>query len=305
MGDSTVKALDKRYLLHRGTISKCRTATVSDALEKMSSGSKQEMRKVIFCVGLNDLRHGTDVNQIIRDMKSLIEETFYRHPHCYIYICSILPVNSPEITRDRITRLNAELENLQIHWERVFYVNTVSAFLNHDTPWALFEKDHVHPSKKGLMLLMDIIRRKVQFQQKSFHSFTSKPATPSTLSYASSVSGVHPINNTPVTNLEEGKLHNRGRLAHVQRETRGTQPSRLDSVDESHRNNRNPGGRVPVYMQQEIPIPPSTYFYPRYYSQMRPDGVTSWQGCRCVHQQMSPGSHLIRKMPEMPHHTRT
>ena len=185
-------------------MSKCRAATVADAIEKMSTGSKHEMDKVIFCVGLNDLREGTEVKQIIKDMRSLIDETLYRHPQCYTYICSILPVNCPRVTRDKITRLNAELENLQNLWERVFYVNTMSAFMHHDTPSTLFESDHVHPNKKGVTVLTNTIRKKVECQQKSFHQFTSKPATPRTLSYARCASAV-PMNKPPVTSFGVGR----------------------------------------------------------------------------------------------------
>ena len=327
MGDSTIKAIDKRYLLHRETVSKCRAATVSEALEKMKTGSKQEMNNIILCVGLNDLRQGTEVKQIARDMKSLVEETTYRHPNSYIYICSILPVNSPEITRDSITRLNTELENLQRHWERVFYVNTISSFLNHDTPWLLFEKDRVHPSKMGVTLLTSIIRKKVQTQQESFHRFTSKRATPSTLSYASCVMGENASNKTSVTSSDvQGNKLCDIRLSHpastrdINRDARSplpyrceprppwqtsdTVPSRLDSVDchlNSHRDNVIRLGRGPMYMPHQPSSLPPMYPYTRYYSQMRPDAHAPWQGHSIYPHMGTPYVHHPRETSEMMH----
>jgi CHASE3 domain sensor protein len=90
IGDSTTKLVDKRQLLKQETISKCRAATVNDANVKISTGGSHEMDKIVFCVGLNDLRDGKSVNQVVEDMKYLIDETIYRHPRSIIYVCSIL-----------------------------------------------------------------------------------------------------------------------------------------------------------------------------------------------------------------------
>jgi lysophospholipase L1-like esterase len=188
VGDSTIKSIDKRSLLRQETVSKCRAATILEAHEKIRTGSTHELEKVIFCVGLNDLRNGVEVRHIVNDMKRLIEETLYQHPRCYVYLCSILPARGPDITRDKISSLNLELEQLQKTWERVFYVNTISAFLRHDTPHELFEKDGVHPSRKGSLLMMATIRKKIESQLATYRQFTSKRATPNTFSYAGVVS---------------------------------------------------------------------------------------------------------------------
>ena len=186
VGDSTTKLVDKRHLLRQETISKCRAGTIEDAYHKVSLRSTKEMEKIIFCVGLNDIRNGGKINQVVQDMKCLIDEALYRHPRCFIFICSILPVHSSEMAKQKITSTNSQLKDLEKYHERVHYIDTAAAFLNHDEVWALFEEDGVHPNGKGTMVMMNCIRRKIQQlgQKHSFRNFISKPATPNSLSYA-------------------------------------------------------------------------------------------------------------------------
>ena len=315
MGDSATKAIDKRYLLRHETVSKCRAATVSDAYVKIKTGTDNVKGKVIFCVGLNDLRQGTEVTEIVQDMRGLIEETIYRHPQCYIYLCSILPVNCPGVTRDKITRLNAGLENLQNLWERVFYVNTMTAFMNHNSPGSLFEMDHVHPNKDGVAVLMNSIRKKVESGQKSFHQFTSKPATPSTFSYASCASAA-PIDKASVTSscmghvglrdgerkagaswgrsMQESNQHHRlspNRLV--------SDPRRLDSVDEHARVNRDTITRGQC--AQKHPVLPPSFPYQRYHPELRPSAMP-WQGHFPYPHMISPAVYYPREMSDSLHY---
>ena len=305
MGDSTIKAVDKRYLLRQETVSKCRAATVVEAYKKMNTNSEQPKNKIIFCVGLNDLRQGSEVSKIEQDMRSLIEETLYRHPQAYIYVCSILPVNSPDVTRDRITQLNTKLEHLQRLWERVYYVNTMSAFLNDELPWSLFERDHVHPSKKGITLLMDTIRRKVESQQPSFRQFTSKPATPSTLSYArcvaqgpmtSSTMGHFGARDVHATEMPQGRpmqdSNQRSQRPLPFRQV--SELSRLDSVDEQTRTN---SATQAVHAPWKPSVFPASFPHPMYQPQMRPH--FPWGRHSAYHEMMPAPMYYPREMQQM------
>jgi hypothetical protein len=189
IGDSTTKRIDKRYLLKNQTVSKCRASTTAEAHEKILTGSTQDMDKIIVCVGINDLRQGSSPEQVISEMKSLVQEILYMHPTCYIYICSLLPSKSRDVTKQNITQLNAQLKDLERYSERVYYVDIISTFTSNSAPWELFDEDHLHPSKKGSFVMINCIRRKIQVhdQQKSLQRFISKPATPSTKTYAESV----------------------------------------------------------------------------------------------------------------------
>lgn len=189
VGDSTTKLLDKRVLLKSETISKCRATTINDANAKISSGGPHEMDKVVFCVGLNDLRNGKSVQQIEKDMRYLIEETMYRHPHSTIYVCSILPVNCREVTSNEILSANKQLRALERLYNSVQYIDTCTEFLNHDTPWTLFDKDGIHPNTRGNITMVSIIRKKLQSSHRQPRTWSRKLANTVDLSYADSVAG--------------------------------------------------------------------------------------------------------------------
>jgi lysophospholipase L1-like esterase len=192
IGDSTTKLIDKRRLLRHETVSKCRAGTISQVHEKIVTGGTHEMDKIIICAGLNDLRGGSSPEQVTSEMKCLVDDILSRHPQGYIYICSMLPVNIREVPKQKITRTNSQLEELQKYSERVYYIDLFSAFLNQTSPsWELLEKDGLHPSLKGTIVMMSCIQRKIQLhdRQSARHKFISKPATPSSMSYANCVSG--------------------------------------------------------------------------------------------------------------------
>lgn len=303
VGDSTTKGIDKRNLLRQETISMCRAATVAEAYRKINTNSEQKKSKVIFCVGLNDLRQGTEVGEIVQDMRALVEETLYRHPKCYIYLCSILPVNTPEVNRHKIMQLNTAFEKLENVWESVFYVNSMAAFMHDDTPWALFERDHIHPNQRGATLLMHTIRKKIESQNKSFRVFTSKPATPSTFSYLDSLchniadSTVHKSAGKP-NETHEMQLAGSTvpRTDSLQNNTSVTSPrsrrtpalqSHLDRVDEHAR-----------YITQRQCAPDPEHPYPRFHPELRPHRVP-WRGYLPYQQTLFPTGLYPREMPEM------
>lgn len=189
VGDSTTKLIDKRQLLKEETISKCRAATIHDAYVKISTGGSHEMDKIIYCVGLNDLRDGKNAHQIEKDMKYLVDETIYRHPRSTVYICSILPVTGKEVDSSKIYNVNKQLRSLEGLYTNVQYIDICTEFLNHDTPWMFFEKDGIHPNTRGNMTMISIIRKKLQLQRRQSQSRTGRLANPAAMSYAECVAG--------------------------------------------------------------------------------------------------------------------
>ena len=59
---------------------------------KEKYGGDHQLENIVFSVGLNDLRDGTSVDQVVDDMKCLIEETQNKYTNSQVFICSILPV---------------------------------------------------------------------------------------------------------------------------------------------------------------------------------------------------------------------
>jgi hypothetical protein len=183
VGDSTIKHLDKRRLLADQTISKCRAATISDACQKIRSGGSHQMENIIFCVGLNDLRNGNNVDLVVADMKRLTEETQYRHPRCSIYVCSILPVNTEKATKSTIGNVNSHFKHYPTYMDNVHFIDLLTAFTSHGPLSDLFEADCVHPNQKGTTLMMNIIRNHLQRENQPLRRFASKRANPGELSY--------------------------------------------------------------------------------------------------------------------------
>jgi predicted house-cleaning noncanonical NTP pyrophosphatase (MazG superfamily) len=198
MGDSTTKLIDKRRLLRQEYVSMCRAATIQDAYEKINIGGPHPMDKIVFNVGLNDIRNGSSIPEIVEDMKDLIHETQYKHPGCSLYICSILPVGSTEVTKRKIASVNTEFCKMQTLYEQVQYVDISAAFSDHETPWVLFEEDGIHPNVKGTIVMMSSIRKKLQFHKRPLHQGLHKTTATNRVSYAKSVSDATSISKSDI-----------------------------------------------------------------------------------------------------------
>ena len=188
MGDSTIKHIDKRRVLRDQMISKCRVSTVSEANYKIVSDSNHTMEKIVFCVGLNDLRNGNSATQVRDDVEHLIYETKRRHPGCKILLCSILPIKCTEEMKRRIKQTNAHLAQLAAGKDLVYYVDILSEFVSHKFMQELFESDLIHPNTKGTLVMAVCIRHSLQHDHKLRKTFTSKPVNIDEMSYASCTS---------------------------------------------------------------------------------------------------------------------
>ena len=77
-----------------------------------------EIDKIIICVYINDLRQGDNPEHMKTEMKNIIDEIPYMRPKCCIYICSILPADSTDISKHKIEFANSQLEDLQRYSEK-------------------------------------------------------------------------------------------------------------------------------------------------------------------------------------------
>ena len=187
VGDSTVKLLDKRRLYRNQTISKCRAGTIYEAFQKIRTGGSHQMKNIILCVGLNDIRNGNNVDAIVDDMKCLLEETQLRHPECSVHLCSILPVDTGKVAKQDIDRVNSHFQHFGKYMDNVYYIDLLSAFVSHGSLGDLFESDRIHPNLKGTILMMQTMRHSLQHEHRPLRNFVSKRTTPD-VSYAQCVS---------------------------------------------------------------------------------------------------------------------
>lgn len=188
MGDSTTKLIDRRGVVRDEVISKCRVSTISEAHFKMTTSSNHIMKKIVFCVGLNDLRDGHSPDQVRDNMKHLLKETLNRHPGCKVYVCSILPTKCSEVMKQNIKQANSHFARLSTIMEEVFYVDILSEFVTHRPMQDLFERDEVHPNGKGALIMAVCIRNSLLSNHKTPRPFTSRQVNTSVMSYAGSLS---------------------------------------------------------------------------------------------------------------------
>lgn len=188
VGDSVTKLIDKRRLLKNQTVSKCRAGTISEAFYKIQNGGTHEMKNIIFCVGLNDIRNNTNTDQIVDDMKCVLEETQHKHPHCNVYVCSILPVDTKKVPKQLIDCVNSHFQHFEKYMDNVFYIDLLSAFLSNQPLSDLFDDDRIHPNQKGTVLLMNTIRNSLEHVRRPLRQFVSKRANTTQKSYAECVS---------------------------------------------------------------------------------------------------------------------
>lgn len=187
IGDSTMKNVDKRQVIQRQTVSKCRASTIAEAHFKITTGSSHAKEKIVYCVGLNDLRHGSSAAEVTTSMEQLLHETDRRHPGCKIYICSILPVKCTDKLKNDIKQVNGNFARLSTTTENVFYVDILSKFISHKFLQDLFERDQTHPNDKGTLVMTACIRQSLQLSHKPPQQFTSRLVNSSNMSYAECV----------------------------------------------------------------------------------------------------------------------
>ena len=92
--------------------------------------------KIFLMIGINDLNHGIDVPDIVRNYKQIIQIISDKSPATKIYIQSLLPVNrqlltkfypKSKITGENIRKLNNFLEDLSSEYQ-IDYINLYSLF---------------------------------------------------------------------------------------------------------------------------------------------------------------------------------
>ena len=184
IGDSTTRHVDKRRVLRDQTISKCKASTIAEAQYKITNGGNHIMEKIVYCLGLNDLRNGSSVREVTTDMERLLRESQRRHPGCKTYVCSILPIKCDQYMKHNIKQTNAEFSHFSTIMENVYYVDILSEFISHTSMQDLFERDQIHPNVKGTLLMTVCIKNSLHHNHTPRQQFTSKSVDTSRMTYA-------------------------------------------------------------------------------------------------------------------------
>lgn len=93
--------------------------TTSGVLKRLSLLKDTQPDTIYVMAGINDLKQGTPNREILRNLQAIVRQLKAAHPNSKIYLASILPTRLPDLSVNRIRRLNynirrlAEQENVQ------------------------------------------------------------------------------------------------------------------------------------------------------------------------------------------------
>lgn len=123
--------------------------------------------KIFILIGTNDLYNGASEDEVVNNIKKIINDIQKYRPFCKIYIESIYPVNGTKHKKidddvvtdsrnnDIIKNVNAKIENLAKK-EKINYINMYDKLIDEaDNLDIDYTKDGLHLSDKGYRVVTD------------------------------------------------------------------------------------------------------------------------------------------------------
>ena len=117
--------------------------------------------KVFLLIGINDLRNGKDVSEIVSNTKEIIELIKENRPYSEIYLESIYPINKTdddkisdsvrdiEFDNEKIIEVNDLLKDLAKD-DKITYVDLYNKLIDDDGNLNIsYTKDGLHISSEG------------------------------------------------------------------------------------------------------------------------------------------------------------
>lgn len=146
-----------------------RTGGVLLRLDEILSSSPE---KVFIMIGINDLAHGTDFQDVFENYKLIVQRISEKSPETKIYIQSLLPVNKQllakyypmsKITGENIRKLNNSLEDLSSK-SQLNYIDLYSLFkADEDQLDERFTYDGLHLNGTAYLIWKSAIENYVLF----------------------------------------------------------------------------------------------------------------------------------------------
>ncbi len=123
LGDSITEQYDlkeyfKDYFVVNSGVSGDITSSIVEDMKKRVYDYNPS--KVFLLIGINDLRRGKDVSDIISNIKEIVELIKENRPYCEIYLESIYPINKTD--DDKITD---DVKNIKFDNEKIIEVNNL------------------------------------------------------------------------------------------------------------------------------------------------------------------------------------
>lgn len=164
LGDSITEQYDiKEYfkdypVVNSGVSGDFTSSIVSDMKKRVYDYNPS---KVFLLIGINDLRKGTDVSEIVSNVKEIIELIKENRPYSEIYLESIYPINKTdddkisddvrdiEFDNEKIIDVNDLLKDLAKD-EEITYIDLYDKLIDDDGNLDIsYTKDGLHISSEG------------------------------------------------------------------------------------------------------------------------------------------------------------
>lgn len=158
-------------VINRG-ISAETTTTMVERFEDNVIGLKP--RNLVLLMGVNDLSEGTSLDQIVKNIQSMIQITKTKSPQTHIVLQAVYPINKTERNEfyekfqigdrdnETINQLNQKLEKLASD-EQITFLN-VNEYLMNDQGELKndYTSDGLHPNIAGYMAIRDQIIKELK-----------------------------------------------------------------------------------------------------------------------------------------------
>lgn len=158
-------------VINRG-ISAETTTTMVERFEDNVIGLKP--RNLVLLMGVNDLSEGTSLEQIVKNIQTMIQMTKTKSPQTHIILQAVYPINKTEREEyyekfqigdrdnETINQLNKKLEKLASD-EQITFLNVNEYLMNEQGELRNdYTSDGLHPNIAGYMAIRDQIIKKLK-----------------------------------------------------------------------------------------------------------------------------------------------
>ncbi|PFJ03213.1 GDSL-type esterase/lipase family protein [Priestia megaterium] len=139
--------------------------TTEGVLHRLDSITAAKPSKIFLMIGINDLRIGKEVNDVIKNYSKILETIHTKSPNTEIYVQSILPVNN-KIVGDIVD--NSDVTNINKHLKRLAekynygYIDLYSKFSQDNQLKSELTIDGIHLKGQGYKIWKSSIERELK-----------------------------------------------------------------------------------------------------------------------------------------------
>lgn len=131
-------------------------------------------KKVIIMIGTNDINQGRSEDEIVDNIKEIIDDIKEKNSECKIYLESLYPINNTKEDKinmemvgrkrnnDLIKRINSNLKKLADE-EKITYINMYDSLLDEDENLKLeYTKEGLHITEEGYDVITDKLKKYIK-----------------------------------------------------------------------------------------------------------------------------------------------